>query len=435
MTRSTRRVTTEIGLTIGGLLCLAHCVLGGGLAPAAMAQHLGNQTVMTGAQVQAAENWALLDGRRIGLIVNQTSRLGRDHLIDVMHQSAHVNLTAIFAPEHGVRGNEEAGATVRDSRDQRTGVPIYSLYGRTRQPTRAMLRNIDVLVFDIQDIGVRFYTYASTMGLAMQAAARAGVEFVVLDRPNPLGGDYVSGFMLQPRHRSFIGQFEIPIAHGLTLGELARMIQGARLLPGLENLKLRVVPMSGWSRSMLWPDTGLEWVNPSPNIVDFETSLIYTGTGLFEGTSASEGRGTRHPFALLGAPWANALRLADRLNIRRLPGVRFVAASFQPRAIPGMAQNPKFRNKTIRGVRVTVTDHRAYQPVETGIHLLAAFEAEARKRRYPRFLKTSNWLEKLAGTSALRRALRNGKSPDQIIASWQAGVQRFRTRRKPYLLY
>src|SRR5512145_2098379 len=222
--------------------------------------------IVTGAEALARSGFAALAGKRVGLITNQTGRVGTEHLADLLSKAPNVRLTAILAPEHGFRGEAEAGAKVGASIDARTGVAVFSLYGATNKPTRQMLRNIDVLVFDIQDVGVRFYTYISTMGLAMQAAAEARIPFVVLDRPNPLGGDYVSGFVLEPALASFVGQYPIPIVHGMTVGELARMIKGERWLKGLDRLELTVVPLDGWRRAMCWPDLQRPWVPTSPNI-------------------------------------------------------------------------------------------------------------------------------------------------------------------------
>ncbi len=231
---------------------------------------LSQTAVTTGAEAFAASRFAAVAGKRVGLVTNHTGRVRGEHLADVLSKAPNMKLTAIFAPEHGFRGTAEAGAKVRDGVDAKTGVAVFSLYGASRKPTSRMLRNVDVLVFDIQDIGVRFYTYISTMGLAMQAAAAARIPFVVLDRPNPLGGDYVSGFVLEPALRSFVGQYPIPIVHGMTVGELARMIQGEKWLDGLDGLQLSVVAMQGWQRSVRWPQTGLAWVATSPNIPTFE---------------------------------------------------------------------------------------------------------------------------------------------------------------------
>ena len=401
--------------------------------PADTAASVEAGSVKTGAQVLVESGFRLLDGKRVGLIVNHTARVGEAHLIDLVHDAPNVELRALFGPEHGLRGTTEDGVEIADGRDDRTGVPVYSLYGQTRKPTPAMLGDVEILVFDIQGVGARFYTFISTMGLAMQAAAEIGLPFVVLDRPNPLGGVYTSGFVLEPEHTSFVGQYPIPITHGLTVGELARMIQGEGFLPGLENLQLDVVEMEGWQRAMLWPETGLPWINTSPNIPGFETALVYPGACFFEATAASEGRGTETPFTLLGAPWADGQTLADTLNARGLPGIHFEAATFSPRAIEGMDTNPKLEGQTLQGIRHVVTDGHTFRPVETGVHVLHAFYHQAPD--VDGFLARQAWLMRLSGTTRLGEMLAQGARPDAIIAAWQAEVEAFRARRAGYLLY
>jgi uncharacterized protein YbbC (DUF1343 family) len=390
--------------------------------------------VRTGAQVLADRGFDLLDGRRVGLIVNHTARVDTVHLIDAVDATSGVTLAVLFGPEHGLRGTADAGETVSDGVDDRTGAPVYSLYGQTRKPTPEMLDGLDVLVFDIQDVGARFYTYISTMGLAMQAAAEADLPFVVLDRPNPLGGVLVSGFVLEPEQTSFVGQYPIPVAHGLTVGELAQMIKGEGWLPGLENLDLTVVPVEDWQRPQRWPATGLPWIPPSPNIPDVETAFVYPGTCLFEATGASEGRGTREPFRLLGAPWADGQALVDTLTARTLPGVRFTPAPFTPESIEGMASNPKLEGVPLGGIRLHVVDPSAYRPVATGIHVLHAFYHQA-QRAGEAFVTRPDWMDKLAGTERLREMLTAGATPEAIVAAWQAEVDAFAQRRTPYLLY
>ncbi len=401
--------------------------------PAADTTDAEARLVKTGAQVLVESSFRLLDGKRVGLIVNHTARVGEAHLIDRVHEAPNGELRALFGPEHGLRGTAEDGVEVADGRDDRTGVPVYSLYGQTRKPTPEMLGDVEILVFDIQDVGARFYTFISTMGLAMQAAAEVGLPFVVLDRPNPLGGVYTSGFVLEPEHTSFVGQYPIPIVHGLTVGELARMIQGEGLLPGLENLQLDVVEMEGWQRGMLWPETGLPWINTSPNIPGFETALVYPGACFFEATAASEGRGTETPFTLLGAPWADGQALADTLNARRLPGIRFEAVAFTPRPIEGMDTNPKLEGQPLQGIRHIVTDGHTFRPVETGIHVLHAFYHQAPDVN--NFLTRQAWLTRLSGTTRLGQMLAQGARPEAIVAAWQEEVEAFRERREGYLLY
>ncbi|MEM6647267.1 MAG: DUF1343 domain-containing protein [Bacteroidota bacterium] len=389
-----------------------------------------NAAVQTGAAVWYADGFVALRGKRVGLITNHTGRVDTLHLADALHAAEGVTLAALFGPEHGLRGDADAGEKVDDGIDDATGAPIYSLYGRTRKPTPGMLTDVDVLVFDIQDIGARFYTYISTMGYAMQAAAEAGLPFVVFDRPNPLGGDLVEGWTLEPEHTSFVGAYPIPVVHGLTVGELAQMIQGESWLDGLDALDLTVVPMQGWSRAMRWPDTGLAWVPTSPNIPDFETAQVYAGTCFFEGTTASEGRGTATPFRLVGAPEAPHVAIATALNATDIRGVSFTPEAFAPRSIPGMSSNPKLKDRRVNGVRLAVTDPVALQPVAAGIHVLHAFY-----QAQPDGFLSPDWLAKLAGTNRLRTLLLENATPDAIVASWADDVGRFEALRAPYLLY
>ncbi len=392
-------------------------------------------SVRSGAAVLADRGFDILQGQRVGLIVNHTAVVDTTHIMDLIHQSPETEITALFGPEHGIRGTADAGEEVEHGRDVRTNAPIFSLYGATRKPSAEMLDSVDVLVFDIQDIGARFYTYISTMGLAMQAAAEQGIPFVVLDRPNPIGGEYVSGFMLDPEHESFVGQYEIPMAHGLTVGELAQMIKGENLMGGLGDLDLTVVEAEGWERNMLWPETNLPWLPPSPNIPDFETALVYPGAVLFEATSASEGRGTRSPFRQLGAPWADGQALADTLNDRGLEGVRFEPVSFTPESIDGMAANPKLLDTDVHGIQYAITDPEAFQPVEAGIHVLHAFYQQAQQEGIDDFLDRPASLARLSGTDRLYEMLTSGTGPGEIIASWQDEVEQFRQARDAYLRY
>lgn len=392
-------------------------------------------TVVTGADVAAADDFSRLAGKRIGLITNHTGLVGGERLIDRLHRAQGVELAAILTPEHGLSGSAEAGDKVGHGRDALTGLPVFSLYGATQTPTPEMLSGIDVLVFDMQDIGVRFYTYMSTLGLAMEAAAGAGIPFVVLDRPNPLGGLDVAGFTLLTKHRSFVGLYPIPQVHGMTVGELAHMIKGERWRPGLDRLALRVVAMQGWRREMRWPDTGLPWIATSPNIPTFETALAYAGTGLIEATAASEGRGTEAPFLLLGHPAASPERMAARLSASGLPGVRFSPARFTPRPIPGVASRPRFAGEQVGGVRISITDPQAYRPVQTGIHVLVTLDAELRRLGPPGVVDRSERFARLAGTDRVLELLDAGASAERIIAAWRVDAERFRKRRAPYLLY
>ncbi len=395
--------------------------------------------VTTGAEALVRDKFAALAGKRVGLITNHTGLVGGERLIDVLARAPGVKLVSIFTPEHGLAGLIEAGSKFDAARDRATGLPVYSLYGSNLKPTIAMLFDVEALVFDMQDIGVRYYTYISTMALCMQAAAPSnragGIPFVVLDRPNPLGGTHVSGFVRERGLSSFVGLLPIPQVHGLTIGELAAMIKGEKLLRGLDKLELTVIPLEGWKRDMLWPDTGLPWVATSPNIPTFETALAYAGTGLFEATAASEGRGTTAPFLLLGHPAIDAQQVAAQVNGARLPGVRIEATTFAPKRIKGVASSPRFANMQVPGVRLTITDQTTYQPVETAVHLLVAFDKALRANGTVGLVDNADEFNRIAGTKRLLDFLDQGASAPAIIAAWGAEVAAFRQQREKYLRY
>ncbi len=387
--------------------------------------------VATGLDVLVEEDFSLLRGKRIGLVINQTSRSGGRHVVPLMVEAG-LDVRALFGPEHGIRGQAEAGEKVGNA--ALDSIPVYSLYGSTRRPPADVLAGLDVLVFDIQDVGARFYTYIATMGESMVAAAEADVPFVVLDRPNPLGGEYVAGWVAEAEHKSLVAPYPIPVAHGLTVGELARMIAGEGFLPGLEELQLNVVEMRGWERDMLWTDLGREWVATSPNIPTFETALMYVGTCFFEGTTFSEGRGTEAPFLTLGAPGVDAARVVADVVTAGLGGIGVRETTFVAVDIPGVATNVKHGEVESAGVRVSVVGARAVAPVEAGVHLLAATLDAAPQLAEGTHLN-DRWLTRLAGTGMFAALLHDRATPDQIIASWKADVEAFRRLRAPYLLY
>ncbi len=411
-------------------LMMAVCVVGCG--PEAADPPAPPAEVITGAERLVADDFSLLAGKNVGLVTNHTALVNGRHLADLMHESDKVNLVALFGPEHGVRGDNVG--EIKDGVDERTGLPAYSLYGDIRTPTAEMLDGIDVLVFDIQDIGPRFYTYITTLGLTMQAAAEHGLSYVVLDRPNPIGGELVEGFVRDEGMDSFVGLYRIPVTHGMTVGELAMMAKDEGMIEGIENLDLQVVKVENWQRASLWPDYEDDWVRPSPNIPDFETALIYPGACFFEGTTASEGRGTQHPFMLLGAPWADGAALAADLNSRNLPGLTFEPATYTPESLPGMSPNPKHLGEELHGVRYNVTDAHAVRPVEAGIHVLHAFYSQANEAQRAEFFR-ENVMNRLAGTTRLVEMLKAGDTAEEIIASWQDELQAYDTMRRKHLLY
>ncbi|HUF27713.1 MAG TPA: DUF1343 domain-containing protein [Gemmatimonadaceae bacterium] len=377
--------------------------------------------VAPGVEVLLRDSLHLLQGKRVGLITNHS---GRDRegtsTIDLLHRAPGVRLTALFAPEHGLRGTAEAGVRIAADVDSATGVPIYSLYGETRVPTPEMLADIDVLVYDIQDVGARVYTYEWTMVLAAEAAARAGKPFVVLDRPNPIRGDRVEGGVLREEFSSFVGLHPVALRYGLTAGELLRYLVGI----GRVQANVTVVPMSGYRRSMWWEETEIPWTRPSPNLRDMDATILYTGTVFFEGTNLSEGRGTDRPFRLVGAPWLDAAGVAGTLNALELPGVRFDVTSRR------IGAGQKWAGDSIPMVEVVITDRDRVRPVEVGARMLEAMYALHRDRWQWRI----SHFDRLAGTDEFRRAIESG-SVGELLERWDAESRAFAERTMPYRIY
>ena len=386
--------------------------------------------VKTGAEILSEEGFHSLKGKKFALVTNQSAMVSGAHLLDLMGKMG-VHPSVIFTPEHGLKGVAEDGVHLADG--SFAGIPVKSLYGAARKPRLEDLKGLDLVLFDIQDVGVRFYTFISTMGLAMQAAAEAGVPFVVLDRPNPLGGNYVSGFVRHNRPATFTSLYPIPVAHGMTVGELADMIKGEGMLPGLSHLDLSVVRMQGWQRWMRWPDTELPWVATSPNLATFESALLYPGIGFLEGTSASEGRGSEQPFQLVGWPGIDALALAQKLNSQDMAGLHFVPARFTPVSLPGISSTPKYRNREIGGVRIEVTDYHNVLPVEAGVAVVAALYAAIPEPAHKVFFNAG--IDDMTGSTQVRLSVQGGEPAGAIIAQWNDGVQRFLNLRQGYLLY
>ncbi|MGK0154051.1 MAG: hypothetical protein ACI9SE_001002 [Neolewinella sp.] len=364
-----------------------------------------------------AEECAQLRDRKVGLITNHTGlSLNGRRTVDVLHEAKEVTLVSLFSPEHGWLGvvDKKVGDTI----DKATGLKVFSLYGKTRKPTDEMLRGIDTLVFDIQDIGCRFYTYIATMRAALEAAAQHKLRFVVLDRPNPIGGLAMAGPVMKNSRRDFVGAHTIPLRHGMTAGELARMIVGETGL----RVQLDVIACTGWQRADFWQDTGLTWVNPSPNMRRLTQALTYPGVGLVEGTNVSVGRGTDTPFEILGAPWCDGTQLANHLNAAQLPGVAFVPVRFTP-------TSSKHKDIECGGVHILVTDWRAFEAVRTGMHIACALHS----------LFADDWdtkrLDWLLKDQASHDAILAGTKADDIISTWRQPLDLFRLRRSPFLIY
>jgi uncharacterized protein YbbC (DUF1343 family) len=386
------------------------------------AEQVPSARIELGNEVFLRTAWRDLNGRTVGVITNQsgvTSRL--ESIVDAIRARSEINIKAIYAPEHGFRGDRGAGASVSSYVDPTTHLPVYSLYGASRHPSAAMLEGIDVLLFDIQDVGSRAYTYISSMAYAMQSAKQYNREFWVLDRPNPTGGAIVEGPVLEPAYESFIGLYPIPMRHGMTVGELATLFN-ERFGIGA---KLRVVRMAGWQRSMIWPDTGLQWVPTSPNIPTWETTLVYPGTGLLDSAGINNGSGFTLPFFLAGTAGLDGTKLAARLNARNLPGVWFRPAAWSP--LTGFWQGHE-----LTGVQLIVFDPRRFYAVRTAVEIAVAVRD---LNPHAIDIKSVNGLDRDWGTDSFRQGLLAGESAHQIIDRWTASTTEFESLRRRYLLY
>ncbi len=383
-------------------------------------------TVKVGAEVLLDEHLDELAGKRVGLVMNPTARVEGTHMVDTL-LSHGVNVTALFAPEHGFRGAFGAGETIKNGIDQETGLPVFSLYGETRKPTQKMLQKVDLLLFDMQGVGARFYTYITTLGLVLEAAAEAGVSVWVLDRPNPAGGKVSAGWMMQQEHRSFVGAYPIPMRHGMTLGELAKMMIGEYWIDYEKSPKLRVIKMKGWKRSMLWPETGLKWIPPSPNLPSFEHAFIYLGTVLFEGTNISEGRGTPDPFLTIGSPTTNITNKQLKSLRHNFPAISIKRATFTPKSIPGTALHPDYENEVCYGVKLNVQNYEKFQPVTFGAALLRVMLIATKGA------KTTGYIELLTGIDKAK--LLKQLQEQSFEQKWKQAAKKFVEKRKKYLLY
>jgi uncharacterized protein YbbC (DUF1343 family) len=393
-------------------------VAAGAIRDVAPTQPRPTAEVLTGIDALKRDGFRQLAGRKIGLITNHTGRTrDGETTVKLLHEAKNVQLAALFGPEHGFEGKLDI-SRIGDTKDQATGLKVFSLYGETRRPTAAMLAEIDTLVFDIQDIGARFYTYVSTMGQAMQACAEQGKRFVVLDRPNPIGGVAVAGPMLDAGRESFVGFHRLPVRHGMTIGELARLFQDELKL----KLDLQVIECVGWKRADAFDATGLTWINPSPNMRNLTQAFLYPGIGLLETTNLSVGRGTDTPFEVIGAPWLDGRKLASELNARAIAGVHFVPIEFTP-------TSSKFANQNCGGVNIIITDRSRFEPLRTG------FEIAAQLRRLHPDQWEAKGYDRLLGNAKTLDALLTGKSAGEIEEVAREGVSDFQRRRQKYLLY
>jgi uncharacterized protein YbbC (DUF1343 family)/CubicO group peptidase (beta-lactamase class C family) len=376
-----------------------------------------NSKVQTGIDVLKSEKFASLTGLRVGLITNHSGidSTGQ-YTLDLLYKASGLKLVAIFSPEHGLFG--EMDGNIPSSTEPFTRLPVYSLYGKVRRPTNKMLKGLDALVFDIQDAGVRFYTYITTMGYAMEAAARKGIPFYVLDRPDPVTASMVQGPMLDRGLRSFTAYFPLPIRYGMTVGELAKMFNAEKKM----GVKLCVIKMHGYGRTDWYDETGLPWVNPSPNLCTLMQAILYPGVGMVEGANVSVGRGTRMPFELFGAPWMDAEELAAYLNNRKIQGVRFMPVDFTP-------GSSRFKNQLCHGVQVILVDRQALDSTALGVEIASALHG-----LYPKEFELDKTLP-LIGRLEVLQAIKDGQDPNAIVLDWQTPLEKFRKLRSKYLLY
>ena len=397
-----------------------------GIMPISDAVH-----VETGLDVLVNDGTDVLNGARVGIITNHTgvAKDGR-HIVDLLFSAEEVQLVAIFGPEHGVRGVEPDGKSVKSRTDSATGLPIYSLYGKTRRPTEEMVDRLDVLIFDMQDVGARFYTYIYTMALAMEAAALNGKKFIVLDRPNPITGAEVEGPMLESGFESFVGMYKIPVRHGMTVGELAMLFKGEGWIEGADSLDLKVIPMRGWRRELWFDQTDVPWISPSPSMKTLSTAKVYPGTCLIEGTNMSEGRGTDKPFEKIGAPWIKPKILANELNKLGLEGVVFEPVEFKPAALLPSVPNPKYKDQLCGGVYVRVIGRELFEPVRTGVSIIWTLS-----KLYPDNFDWSPTINRLYGSDRLKTGVENGISLEEILDGHSRGLEDFMILRSKYLLY
>ena len=380
-----------------------------------------NSKVLTGLDILEKQNFNILEGKKAAIITNHSAINSKGaHAIDILHKSPKVNLVAILSPEHGLRGKEEGGLLIKNSTDPATGLPIFSLYGKTKRPTAEMLKGIDILIFDIQDVGARFYTYLTTMGYAMEEAAKLGIEFVVLDRPNPIGGHIVEGPILQENIKAFTAYFPVPVRHGLTAGEMALLHKDDKNL----DLKLSVVKMEGWKRNSWFDETKLSWLNPSPNLRELNAEILYPGVGCFEATNVSVGRGTKNPFLWFGAPWMKAEIIVEQLSKAGLPGLTFKYEEKTP-------EYNMYAGSLCKGISVQITDRKKARPLDMFVY--SAYYL--RKYNSEDFEVREKGIRRMIGYDKFLKLFNNKTKPEKIIADFEKNNSDYKKNREKYLLY
>jgi uncharacterized protein YbbC (DUF1343 family) len=390
-----------------------------------------NSQIINGDDLLFSENINLINGKRVGVVCNQSSILSNGtHLIDDLIEQDNVKVNAIFTPEHGFKGIAEAGEVIDYKNTIYKGIPIISLYNKDKKPSKEILKNVDVLIFDIQDVGARFYTYTSTMYYVLEAAGENNIPVIILDRPVPIGGNYIDGPVLDNRFKSFVGIAPIPIASGMTIAELANYFVGEKLISSWKNISLKIIKCKNWKREI--PNEFYsKWNPPSPNINSFETALVYPGACLIEGANISEGRGTRLPFLQIGAPFLESREIIEELNLLKIKGVEFQPVNFIPMDISEMATNPKYKNQSCNGIKIKIIDPNKFESVKFGVKLLYVLV-----KLYGDKIKfNEKSFDRLAGGSVLREQLQNKINPNIIFTSWQKDLQNFKKIRNQYLLY
>jgi uncharacterized protein YbbC (DUF1343 family) len=421
-------------ITLFGLLTFTFITF---FTPGCTTQPEQNTTIINvtvGADRLFNEFTSLIDGKRVALVSNHSGRLSDGtHLADALFVYPDAELVVLFGMEFNIRSNDYSlPRDAESATDPETGLPKHSLYGSIHKPTDEMLEGVDVIVFDIQEVGARFYEHINILGFVMEAAAENDIEVVVLDRPNPLNGNQMDGFITDDEFLFGFGAFgKVPVIHGMTMGELALLYNGERMLRGGHQTTLHVVEMQGWNRSMWYDETGIEWSRPSPNLPTFDSILAYAGTCLFEGLNISEGRGTEKPFEYIGAPWIDHHAVAGMLNELKLPGVSFEMIEFTPARMPFHGREPFLSGERCNGIYVNVTDRNVFEPYKTGVAMVwAIHELHADRMEW----NEHSW-DRLTGTRRLISMLRSGSHPTEIFAAWEDELETFRRTREPYLLY
>jgi uncharacterized protein YbbC (DUF1343 family) len=386
---------------------------------------------MVGADVFISNELHLIKGKKVGIVTNHTATLSNGvHLVDTLFKIKDIKIVTLFGPEHGIRGLSGAGDKIENSVDDKTGITVISLYGKINKPIPEMLKEIDVLIFDIQDVGARFYTYISTLFYSIQAAAENKIPIIVLDRPNPISGLYVNGPIRKEELKSFVGIAPIPIAHGLTIGELAKLFAEEKYIGDSLKPNLTIIKMKNWKRDLFYDQCGLRWINPSPNIQNLEAAIIYPGTCLIEGVNISEGRGSDSPFLKIGAPYINAKELKAEMDKYSHDGLEIDTTSFIPIDIPSVVTNPKFKDKKCFGLHFKITNRKKFDAVRFGVILVSTLH-----KLYSDFEFREKGFDRLAGDSNLRRQILENKNPLEIINGWQTELNKFLEVRKKHLLY